>query len=181
LLQEREQLAAPVRAAIASLRAGASEPTSTVKASSLHIYEGVELVALQCAGRGIVYTIRFRARPPSGTHGAPSGTPTSGAGASPSGIDWARSTRLLSGSLLALSCDGFGSVTWATVARRDVSALADPRGPTLGIALPELLHSKFQLMMARGVRVAMVECVGVNFDVRITQFLYVTICVCVCI
>ena len=42
--------------------------------------------------------------------------------------DWHRSPRLLYGTLLALSCDRFDTIVWATVAARSVERLAPADG-----------------------------------------------------
>ena len=90
---------------------------------------------MQCTARAVLYRVRFRAR------GA---------------VDWGRSKRLLHGSLLALSCDNFESITWATVARRDAQLLGGAE-PRIDLAFPEAAHHDFQLAQARGRKFLMAE------------------------
>ena len=100
-------------------------------------------------------------------------------------VDWRRTTRLAYGSLLALSHDGFESITWATVASREPSLLVGDT-PSVDISFPEVrhlatsktlaqhrhaaphptfpaspylqvLHRDFQLAQARGVRFVLAE------------------------
>jgi len=54
-------------------------------------------------------------------------------------VDWRRTTRLAYGSLLALSHDGFESITWATVASREPSLLVGDT-PSVDISFPEVRH-----------------------------------------
>ena len=142
----REDLLAPLRAGIAAARADAAHaidaavPTHT--SGQMYLYSDVELVSMQCTARAVLYRVRFRAR------GA---------------VEWARSKRLLHGSLLALSCDNFQTITWATVARRDAALLLGGGGgdgggdPEIDISFPEAVHHEFQLAQARGERFVMAE------------------------
>ena len=152
----REDLLAPLRAGIAAARADAAHATDATPATDaaaptptsgqLYLYSDVELVSMQCTARTVLYRIRFRAR------GA---------------VEWARSKRLLHGSLLALSCDNFQTITWATVARRDTALLLGGGGggdgdggggdPQIDISFPEAAHHEFQLAQARGERFVMAE------------------------
>ena len=138
----REDLLAPLRAGIAAARADAAHaadaavPTPT--SGQMYLYSDVELVSMQCTTRAVLYRVRFRAR------GA---------------VEWTRSKRLLHGSLLALSCDNFQTITWATVARRDAALLGGGGGggPQVDISFPEAVHHEFQLAQARGERFVMAE------------------------
>ena len=99
------------------------------------------LVSLQCGSRGVLYRVRLRTA---------------------ANVDWRRTTRLAYGSLLdwvtpqtphptphiplyrygsllALSHDGFESITWATVASREPSLLVGDT-PSVDISFPEVRH-----------------------------------------
>lgn len=73
--------------------------------SDVCIYDGVQVRAIDCARNGIVYRVSISVK-------------------GRKKFDWTRSKRLLTGSLLALSSDGFrNEILWATVARRDADTL----------------------------------------------------------
>ena len=96
------------------------------------------LVSLQCGSRGVLYRVRLRTA---------------------ANVDWRRrlASSLLDwvtpqtphptphiplyryGSLLALSHDGFESITWATVASREPSLLVGDT-PSVDISFPEVRH-----------------------------------------
>merc|ERR1719163_1117322 len=103
---------APLRSGIQALRDG------TLHDRDMHVYSDVELVSLQCGSRGVLYRVRLRTA---------------------ANVDWRRTTRLAYGSLLALSHDGFESITWATVASREPSLLVGDT-PSVDISFPEVLH-----------------------------------------
>eukprot|EP00962_Isochrysis_galbana_P011525 scaffold3238_cov79-Isochrysis_galbana.AAC.1 len=173
-------------------------------------YEGVELVAVACGARGVVYRICFRmpgsaeeartydgrrdrhstatcpknqtentasglatqtentvsglatqtentvsglatqaentvsglakSNPSAATPPPPATTKPPATTATPPTVDWHRSTRLLPGSLLALSGDDFETVTWATVATREVGLLEMGQ---VDIQLTETMHDAF--------------------------------------
>ena len=125
----REDMVAPLRQGVAAYREG------TLDDRDMPVYHDVDLAAIQCTSEGLVYRVRFKSR----TH-----------------VDWSRSKRLLYGSLLALSCDDFKTITWATVANRDQKLLVDGC-LAVDIAFPEALHHDFLLAQAQGVRYLMAE------------------------
>ena len=184
----REDMVAPLRSALASLRGpqptsadgaprearegGAGAPAVPAPDASsaaaefiapAHVYDGVDLLSVKCGARGVVYRVTFSARG--------------------GGVDWACSKRLLFGSLLALSSDGFASILWATVAHRSLDLLRAADGPRrdlslserrsspplspsppppslsrrLDVSLSEAQHRSFQLAQSRGARFQMLE------------------------
>jgi hypothetical protein len=73
--------------------------------SDVCVYDGVQVRAINCGRNGIVYRVSISVR-------------------GHKKFDWSRSKRLLTGSLLALSSDGFrDEILWATVAQRDPDIL----------------------------------------------------------
>merc|ERR1719424_2010569 len=152
-------MVAPLRSALASLRGpqptsadgapregGAGAPAvpapdeSSAAAEFIppaNVYDRVELLSVKCGARGVVYRVTFSARG--------------------GGVDWACSKRLLFGSLLALSSDGFASILWATVAHRSLDLLRAADGPRLDVSLSEAQHRSFQLAQSRGARFQMLE------------------------
>ena len=105
----------------------------------MHLYADAELQSLRCGARGVVYRISFHPTNPS--------------------VDWQRTQRLVHGSLLALSCDDFETILWATVARRHTGLLGGT-SPQIDIAFPEGEHFAFQEAQARGIRFLMAESAG---------------------
>jgi hypothetical protein len=71
-------------------------------------------------------------------------------------VDWQRTVRLIHGSLLALSCDGFETIIWATVAHREPALLASPT-PSIDVAIPEGEHYALQQAQATGKAFIMVR------------------------
>lgn len=71
----------------------------------IRVYHDVKVVGIRSSEGGIAYTVQF------------------GLKGSRSNIDWEKTKRLLTGSLLCISGDGFRTLLWATVEKRDPKAL----------------------------------------------------------
>jgi len=134
----REDVISPLRSAIRELSAGSADGASPAAVIKSRSYHSVRLLSLQCGAKGVTYRLAFLPHTLR--------------------VDWSRSTRLLPGSLLGLSADGFSSCTWAVVAARDVAMLCDPSGPTIDVTLPEMMHHRFLVAQARGMNFQMIEC-----------------------
>lgn len=89
---------------------------STTKPSEVSFYHSVRLSGICPTSSGIVYRLSFQLDP---------AVTSRRKGAEPAdNLDWNHSQRLLYGSLLCLSHDGFKTLTWATVSNRDPALLS---------------------------------------------------------
>jgi hypothetical protein len=131
----REDCLAPLRDGVRAYLGG--EASTDVRA-----YPGCQLVGLHCGRDGVFYRVSFR---------LPPGT----------SVEWERSKRLMYGSLLLLSADGFRgtSLLWATVANRD-PALCSARGGLVDIRFPDGHEARF----APGVSYTIVESAATYFE-----------------
>ena len=112
----REDALSSIRDGIKSWRTEvASAPSLKPKPSEVSFYHSVRLTGICPTFSGIVYRISFQLSDPSMGKRKAVDTVL---------VDWRRSQRLLYGSLLCLSPDGFKTLIWATVANRDVSLLS---------------------------------------------------------
>ena len=105
----REDLLAPLQRGIAAFRC-----QEALDDSQVHLYEHVGLHALACSKQGMSVRLTFTPVDPK--------------------VDWHRTSRLLYGSLLALSCDDFETIVWATVAHRDARLFTGGSAPMIDIA-----------------------------------------------
>ena len=131
----REDCLAPLRDGVRAYLGG--EASTDVRA-----YPGCQLVGLHCGRDGVFYRVSFR---------LPPGT----------SVAWERSKRLMYGSLLLLSADGFQghSLLWATVANRDPS-LCNSRGGLVDVRFPDGHEARF----APGVAYTIVESAATYFE-----------------
>jgi hypothetical protein len=100
----------------------------------IRVYHDVKVVGIRSSEGGIAYTVQFGLK---GRYCA--GVMFSGVShvrawpwlitysvlSSRSNIDWEKTKRLLTGSLLCISGDGFRTLLWATVEKRDPKALQE--------------------------------------------------------
>ena len=123
----REDCLAPLRDGLAAFHRGE-------RSFDVQVYESVRLVGLHCSRTGVVYRVSFELG--KGQH-APDA--------------WERSKRLIFGSLLVFSADGFRSdkLLWGTVAHRDADALNAARRSgaplTIDVAFPGAVEAVARL------------------------------------
>jgi len=131
----REDCLAPLRGGVRAYLSGEASP-------DVRVYPSCQLVGLHCGRDGVFYRVSFK---------LPPGT----------SVSWERSKRLMYGSLLLLSADGFqgSSLLWATVANRD-PALCSSRGGLVDIRFPDGHEARF----APGVVYTMVESAATYFE-----------------
>lgn len=102
----REDYVRPLREGISEYRKCIAEGVSTEKSRNIRIYKFVQILRPVCTGNGINYILQFDT-------------------SKLKKINWSASRRLLFGSLVCLSCDGFESVHYAVVSERDTKQLTD--------------------------------------------------------
>lgn len=114
----REDAITSIREGIKSWREDAHKTTaaSTNKPSEVSFYHSVRLTGICPTSSGIVYRLSFQLDPAAASRRKGSETVDN--------IDWNHSQRLLYGSLLCLSHDGFQTLVWATVSNRDTALLS---------------------------------------------------------
>lgn len=106
---------------IQPLREGIRSFKENKNSRDIRVYKEVVMCGIQCGRAGIVYRISFQLdRPP---------------------LSWESSKRLIYGSLLCLSSDGFETLLWATVVNRDPFLL--PSSQQIDIRFPSGFESNF--------------------------------------
>jgi cold shock CspA family protein len=116
----REDCLTAIREGIRAFRTNQMGLHST----GVQLYCNVRFVGLQCTSSGIVYRISFE---------MPNNSPP---------VVWERSKKLIYGSLLCLSPDGFATLLWATVANRDVALLSSKK--QIDIRFPHGYETNFK-------------------------------------
>eukprot|EP00029_Vermamoeba_vermiformis_P008219 TRINITY_DN3782_c0_g1_i1.p1 TRINITY_DN3782_c0_g1~~TRINITY_DN3782_c0_g1_i1.p1 ORF type:complete len:1656 (-),score=450.40 TRINITY_DN3782_c0_g1_i1:84-5051(-) len=107
---------------ITSIRDGIKSFKNNKNVPGVQIYRNVKLRGLQTSNIGVIYRISFEID---------------------ANIAWERSKRLMYGSLLCLSHDGFKTLLWATVANRDLSLLVSKK--QIDIRFPSGFEADFKL------------------------------------
>lgn len=85
------------------LREGIQAYRESLNTRDVRVYTQVKIVGIMCSRNGLVYRVSFETDRP---------------------VTWAKSKRLIYGSLLCLSPDKFDTLLWATVSQRDDALLA---------------------------------------------------------